>query len=152
MNQSIAFLSNEPRILRKAFIGRKTIQLSCAHIHPHVLDVEHPPTPTSHLSCSRPSSSTPSTSAQVSNELSIQIVIDTLSRMDTRLETIDTRFNRLHHIDAHLDCNNTCLDSLDTLVQRIKDRLDTRIESMDARVSGLYTHLDRIHARFDSQD
>ncbi|KAG6682447.1 hypothetical protein I3842_13G142000 [Carya illinoinensis] len=47
VSQFVAFHPQEPRIALKAPIGRRTVQLSCAHTTPHPLRVEHPPAPSS---------------------------------------------------------------------------------------------------------
>lgn len=86
------------------------------------MEVKHPPTTTSRLSRSRssnshPPSSTPSTFAPDSIDPNIQMVLDYLSRIDARLDYINTQFNSLH-----------------ARVDRIKDHLNVHIDSMDAHL------------------
>ncbi|XP_035550399.1 uncharacterized protein LOC118349558 isoform X2 [Juglans regia] len=105
---SVPIPETELRIPLKTPIGRQTIQLSRAHIRRWPFDDEDP-APSSHPSRampsgSQPSSSRPSTLAPEPNQSGIQMVLDCLSRIQTRLDHIDSRIDsRLDHIVAGLE-------------------------------------------------
>lgn len=145
----------EPRISLKAPIGHQTIQISRAHIRRFLFD-DKDPAPSSQPSRATPSGSQPSTSRPATlvpdtNQPGIQMVLDCLSCIQTRIDHIDSHIDsRLDHIVAGLEHIDTRLNNLEGQLHRIEDHLDTRIDGVDARVDGLHTHLERVDTRCES--